>query len=552
MTIQRRTGFRGALSTLLALLSVTVLCAAMAPAPAINTVSVTAKATTVSKMGTVLLATVIVVPPTQVVNPLTGVKDDQTGVMVGLLNGWVADQTDDDLSNVQYVRYPQSVWWLTGPGDPTADESRDIGAAELNRLIETATANSQTVVVVGYSQGASVNTRWLQWYKEGKISNPPDPANVSFVNVGNPNRPNGGPAERFAGLYIPIFGVSFDGATPSDTPYQVTEVAHEYDGISDFPVYVWNLPAVANAFMGMAFVHAFYDQVDLNDPNNIVTHDGNLTDVLVHTPVLPLMQPLYIAAHLAGRTETPVLDAISVPLRVIIDAGYDRTTAEATPANFGNPFQNLDTAALKAALDQSADILFHGAPGPTSSRTFTQFPDLQEVVKVLTTSPLDTAALNKAAVRSAEDYLYGTPKAPEVTPPPAAKEPEPEGAPESESETRTVSQPEDEDTVSDADAQPEVKKPVKPVKSPGLIPKLPKLPKLPSIGGKQTDVSDTAQKTTKPGWKPGDGLKRVLKKVHEATHGNTVSSSDSPKVGKPSGKPDKSDNSSDKSGDSGS
>ena len=468
------------------------------------------------------MATVIVVPPTQVVNPLTGTKDDQTNVMWSLLDGWVADQAGGDLGNVRYVKYPQSVWWLTGPGDPTADKSREIGKVSLNQQIQAAMQSNQPIVVVGYSQGSSVNTWWLNGYKQGEFPDAPDPGMLSFMNLGNPNRPNGGPAERFVGLYVPILGVSFDGATPSDTPYKVTEVAHKYDGISDFPVYVLNLPADLNAFMGMAFVHAFYDDIDLNDPNNIVTHDGNLTDVLVHTPVLPIMQPLYIAAHLVGRTETPVLDAISGPLRVIIDSAYDRTTAEATPANFGNPFQNLDMDKLRASLDQSADILLHGAPGPTSSRTFTQFPDLREITKVLTTSPLDTPALNRAAVQSAEKYLYGTPKAPVATPPAAAKEPEPE--------TVVTPQLKDEGVAKDSTPQP-VNKPA--------APKLPKLPKLPSFGVKPPTLrgslpstgTDTpsSSRPAKPGWKPGDGLKLVADRVHKLTHPAAA----------PSGKPDK-------------
>lgn len=479
-----------------------LLCASVAPAsvPAVQ-------AAPVVTMDSALMAVVIVVPPTQVVDPLTGTKDNQTNVMWGLLNGWVAAQAGGDQSNLRYVQYPQSVWWLTGPGDPTADKSRQIGKANLNQLIEAAKQSGQPIVVVGYSQGASVNTEWLKGYKQGEFPNAPDPSTLSFVNIGNPNRPNGGPAERFAGLYVPILGVSFDGATPSDTPYQVTEVAHEYDGISDFPVYVLNPLADINAVMGMAFVHAFYDQVDLNDPNNIVTHDGNLTDVLVPTPILPIMQPLYIAAHLAGRTETPVLDAVSGPLRVIIDSAYDRTTAGATPANFGNPFQNLDTAELKASLEQSADILLHGAPGPTSSRTFTQFPDLSGVVRALTASPTDTSALNQAAVQSAENYLYGTPKAPAATQPPAAKDPGPEAA-----------------------SQPTSKKPAA-----LQLPKLPKLPKLPSFG-KPADTADATPKSSaKPGWKPGDGIKAAVGAVNKLTHG-AISGADSHKAGQPSGK----------------
>ncbi|MDB5176711.1 MAG: hypothetical protein JWN75_379 [Candidatus Saccharibacteria bacterium] len=524
MTVQRRMSLRNTLLMLIALFSVgSLLCASVAPvsAPVL-------KVKPVSTANISLAAVVIVVPPTQVANPLTGVKDNQSNVMWNLLNGWVASQGDNTPSNLHYVQYPQSLWFFTGFGDPPVDESRDIGATSLNQQIEA--ASGQKIVVVGYSQGSSVNTRWLDWYKEGKFPNAPDPANLSFVNAGNPNRPNGGLAERFVGMYIPGFGITFDGATPSDTPYPVTEVAHEYDGFSDFPVYVLNPLADVNALMGILFVHAFYDQVDLNDPSNIVTHDGTLTDVLAHTPVLPIMQPFYMVAHVVGRTETPVLDAISGPLRVIIDSAYDRTTAEATPANFGNPFQHLDMSALNESIAQSVETLLHGAPETASSRTFTQFPDISEVVKAITTSPLDSSALNRTAVQSAEKFLYGTPKVPAATPPLSVDK-----TPESEA----ALPPKSEGVVAETSSQ----QPVSDKPATSKQPTLPKLPKPSSLVRKLANALDAVTKTaakhdpkpsvTRPvrsGWKPGDGLKSVADRMHKLTHPGVSSSGKPGKV----------------------
>jgi len=403
MAVQWRTKCCKVLLTLLALCSTgLLLCASVVPASA-------AKVLPVSTVKTALMAVVIAVPPTQVTDPLTGVKDNQTNVMWALLDGWVAAQGINDLSTVRYVQYPQSVWFLTGLGDPTADKSRQIGVANLDQLIQQTVLTGQPAQVVGYSQGASVITDLLDTYKAGKIANAPDPSKVSFVDVGNPNRPNGGLAERFVGAYIPGFGVTFDGATPNDMPYPVTEVAHEYSFFEDFPEYVLNPLADLNSLMGALFVHAFYDQVDLNNPNNIVTHDGSITDILVHTSVLPIMQPFYILAHLLGRTQTPILDAISGPLRVIIDSAYDRTTAKATPANFGNPFQHLDMAALATSIVQSVETLFGKAPKTPPATTFTQFPDLSGIVKALTTSPLNMSDVVQAMTQSAEGFLYGKP-----------------------------------------------------------------------------------------------------------------------------------------------
>lgn len=514
----------------MAFLSVLLLYAGMTPPPLVKAAPIAETQTRTANV--VLMATVIVVPPTQVVNPMTGKKDNQTILMYGLLNGQVANQADNSLGNVKYVQYPQAVplldLLLSGM---TVDKSRDIGAANLNQTIDS---TSGKMYIVGYSQGSSVNTRWLDNYMNGMYPDAPDPANLTFVNVGNPNRPNGGGAERFSGLYIPILDWSFDGATPSNTPYKVIEVAHEYDGFSDFPKDVWNLPAVVNAVMGMGFVHAFYDRVDLNDPNNIVTQDGNLTDVLVHTSILPIMQPLYIAAHLVGRTQTPLLDAISEPLRVIIDSGYDRTTAAATPANFGMPFQNLKMEDLKAALDRSAQILKTGESPLSQTTTFSQFPDLSKMVQALT-SP-GTVDMNQAAVQSAEQFLYGTPKAP-VTPSTPVEAAPPVVNVEANSEepkapTPAVTVPDDKKSEPEPAPVQHSQSP-EPVTTKQLEPKLtlPKinLPKLPSIGSsvapKPTPDAvpsdggankSTPQQQTKPVQKFEGGLQKTIDKVRDA------------------------------------
>ena len=68
---------------------------------------------------------------------------------------------------------------------------------------------------------------------------------LSFVLIGNPNRPNGGILQRFEGVEIPILGVTFDGATPTTGDIS-RDIARQYDGWADFPTYPLNPFATAN------------------------------------------------------------------------------------------------------------------------------------------------------------------------------------------------------------------------------------------------------------------------------------------------------------------
>ncbi len=150
----------------------------------------------------------------------------------------------------------------------------------------------------------------------------PSAEELSFVLVANPNRPNGGILARFGGLFIPILGVSFDGATPDDE-YQTIDVAREYDLIADFPKYPLNLLADVNALLGYFYLHPNYGSsvVNLNDPSTFQSHtSGNTTYYLVHTEHLPLLQPLRDIG-----VPAPVLDLVEPTLRVLIDLAYDHT-----------------------------------------------------------------------------------------------------------------------------------------------------------------------------------------------------------------------------------
>jgi hypothetical protein len=221
----------------------------------------------------------------------------------------VAGGTED------YIDYPAGFWPVSigGLTDPTYDNSVGIGLAKL-----TASHPGDGDVIFGYSQGAVVASKY-------KASDPN--TNITYVLVENPNRPNGGILERFNGLYIPILGVSFNGAVV-DNGAPTVDISRQYDGWSDFPTYPLNILATANAIAGIVYLHGntqnFTDPAVLTDikadgdPRYYQEH-GSTTYYVIPTAQLPILMPL------RGIVPDPILDALDTPLRAIIESGYDRT-----------------------------------------------------------------------------------------------------------------------------------------------------------------------------------------------------------------------------------
>ncbi|GAT04143.1 PE-PPE domain-containing protein [Mycolicibacterium fortuitum] len=233
-----------------------------------------------------------------------------------------------DEDDLRWVSTPEQFWPATSLTDISFDTSVARGVLSLNNAVQTTPGEK---VVVGYSQSANIATREKRNLAELRAQGAtvPAPDELSFVFVANPNRPNGGILARFEGLYIPILGVSFDGATPDDE-YRTIDVARQYDLIADFPKYPLNLLADLNALMGYFYLHPNYGSsvVNLNDPGTYDSYtSGNTTYYLVHTAQLPLLQPF----RDIGVPE-PVLDLVEPTLRVLIELAYDRT-----PANMGVP-----------------------------------------------------------------------------------------------------------------------------------------------------------------------------------------------------------------------
>jgi len=208
------------------------------------------------------------------------------------------------------------------------------------------------VVIFGYSQGATVASREKSLLSKLSAE---DQANISFVLIGNPNRPNGGLFERLAPFgTVPILDATFGLPTPTDTAMSTVDVAFEYDGVADFPLYPINLLATLNAVAGFWYIHGTMLSPNGNNlevlPNGLTpdelaaaiadpanqqrTAGSDTTYVLIPTPNLPLLQPLREFGTFTGLEfiTTLLIDLVQPALRVLIETGYDRTLPYSEPA----------------------------------------------------------------------------------------------------------------------------------------------------------------------------------------------------------------------------
>ncbi len=287
------------------------------------------------------------------------------------VNGYVQDANNNYVTPTGYcgstactpvaVVTPEEFWPQFGTY--TFDQSVAHGVTNLDQAIRTAPPGSP-IVVYGYSQSARIAS-----IEKGILAAENSTLPVSFLLIANPNRPNGGILQRFQGTNIPILGVTFDGTTPTHTGFETVDITRQYDGWSDFPLNPLNPLATANAGFGIYYLHGDYASVGLDD----ALYQGRYGDTdyyLIPADRLPLLMPLAQAG-----VPDPVLAVADAPLRVLVEAGYDRTISPGEPTKatllyFPNPFQTgVDfIVAIPTGLDDGAQqvvsIRPFGTPAP--------------------------------------------------------------------------------------------------------------------------------------------------------------------------------------------
>lgn len=228
---------------------------------------------------------------------------------------------------VSRIDYPASLFGM----------DRSIGVA-VKGIVDAVETTPGPVVVAGFSQGAVAVARAKQALMALPPQERPDPGQLSFVTVGDPSGPTG--ILRKVPVRIPVIGLT--PLTAPQTPYDTVTVNAEYDGWGDFPDRPGNLLSVANALLGVVYIHGRYETVpgglDVSGvpARNITmttnTLGGHTTTYLIPTEKLPLVQPL----RDLGVPES-VVAAIEKPLKARVDAGYRRNDAAPASAATRHP-----------------------------------------------------------------------------------------------------------------------------------------------------------------------------------------------------------------------
>lgn len=284
-------------------------------------------------------------------------------IMANFLNNPTLSPLTGPLGQSLYT--PEQFWPLTPQlGNLTLGQSVARGVQLLNTAINTEIAAGENVIVYGTSQSSLVATTEIRNLMA--MANPPDPSQLSFFLTGDPGNPNGGFFERFPGLYIPLFDVLMNGATPPNSPYPTVIFTNQYDMVTNLPQYVLNPVSDLNAFMGFALFHGTHDYVDptpgqVGGAIQLPTSPGytgstRYYELLTHN--LPLVSPLRL--YVPAPYGNALADLLQPDLRVIVDMGYG-----------SGEYANIPTPASLFELPNPFTIvpdLLHGAvQGPQAA-----------------------------------------------------------------------------------------------------------------------------------------------------------------------------------------
>lgn len=213
------------------------------------------------------------------------------------------------------LQTPEQFWPATGINDMTFGRSVYTGFATLNSAILTQTTQGNKVVVVGYSQSATIASLEMRYLQALPAALRPDSNLLNFVLLADPNNPMGGVLTH----WIPGFG-TFNWPTPLTTSYATSIFTLQYDAIADFPAHPLWLPSDINALFGFLNLHATVPYLPAAQvANAIQSQIGNLSFYFMPTTQLPLLDPLRMFVPILGN---PLADLLQPFLKPIVDLGY--------------------------------------------------------------------------------------------------------------------------------------------------------------------------------------------------------------------------------------
>jgi hypothetical protein len=209
---------------------------------------------------------------------------------------------------------PEQFWPVTGINSELFGKSVYQGFATLNSAILSQTTLGNKVVVVGYSQSATIASLEMRYLQALPAALRPSQDLLNFVLLADPNNPMGGILTHF----IPGFG-TFHFPTPLTTIYQTAIFTMQYDAIADFPLHPLWLPSDLNALFGFLNLHSQYPYLAASQvAAAIQTQIGNLSFHFMPTAQLPLLDPLRMLPILGN----PLADLLQPFLKPIVDLGY--------------------------------------------------------------------------------------------------------------------------------------------------------------------------------------------------------------------------------------
>lgn len=309
-------------------------------------------------------------------NAVNGLINLAAARPTGTGNGPIADVDPED--DRYAVITPEQFFPVAGL--MTFDNSVAIGRANMNSCVRgtgclynqndlinpTAPVGAPVVgdefVIFGYSQSAVI----ASLVKRDLIENPGDtPPITSIFLLANPMRPNGGILARgLGGLTIPILGVTFEGATPTNSCdsgdcIPTVDAVVQYDLLGgDAPASITNVLALLNSLVSYLRLHGPLQDANFGD----AVYQGSYGDTdyyLYPTRRLPLLMPL------EPIVPSPILTLLDAPLRAAIEAGYARGVNPGIPTGmsllpFLNPVQaivNIITAIPVGVDDALAETV---------------------------------------------------------------------------------------------------------------------------------------------------------------------------------------------------
>ncbi|HEY0229047.1 MAG TPA: PE-PPE domain-containing protein [Mycobacterium sp.] len=213
---------------------------------------------------------------------------------------------------------PEQFWPVTGLTDELFPNSVQQGLSILNNAIMTQTGVGNHLVVVGYSQSATIATLEMRYLDALPAILRPNTDLLHFVLLADPNNPlTGGILTHF----IPGLG-AFHVPTPLDTPYTTALYTIQFDGVANFPQHILNIPADLNALFGAWELHCTYPVLSAAQVMAAIPQQfGNVTSYFLPTATLPLLDPLRLIPGLGN----PLANLLQPFWTQIVDLGYSNS-----------------------------------------------------------------------------------------------------------------------------------------------------------------------------------------------------------------------------------